>query len=345
MKRVASIFLGAILVIGLCACTQKTPTWEEQYDLGVRYLSEGNYEEAIIAFTAAIEIDPKRAETYISLAETYIAMDNFDEALAILQKGYDVTGDECLMTKTNQYGTTEFILRRNFTKYEELTQNEQLLLSDAVNAMKEGDKERLLRLTGEIDSSFYTIYDEYKVDLTSISGDDAQLCVEIRPKDGNGYFCQIDVATDLSRYSVRDDTVSVEYYNYGVCPCTDWQWNGAVNETDQRYWVYESNSAEYMENNTSSQISNGLREGAEISVSTIGNLVADVYEESIRSECFRTYSEGIWQTETDRWMGSEDTDWNVRERINSGSDKRVSSVRAGHTYDFENQYSIDRIWW
>ena len=73
MKRVASIFFGAILVIGLCACTQKTPTWEEQYDLGVRYLSDGNYEEAIIAFTAAIEIDPKNVDAYLSLVAAYVA--------------------------------------------------------------------------------------------------------------------------------------------------------------------------------------------------------------------------------------------------------------------------------
>ena len=52
-----------LLVVLLClsACGQSAEsTWQEQYDLGVRYLSEGNYEEAIIAFTAAIEIDAAR---------------------------------------------------------------------------------------------------------------------------------------------------------------------------------------------------------------------------------------------------------------------------------------------
>ena len=31
--------------------------WQEQYDLGVQYLSKGTYEEAIIVFAAAIEIE------------------------------------------------------------------------------------------------------------------------------------------------------------------------------------------------------------------------------------------------------------------------------------------------
>ena len=105
MKRAIGVMLSAILLLSLYACGKKetATTWQEQYDLGVRYLSEGNYEEAIIAFTAAIEIDPKRAETYISLAETYIATDNFDEALAILQKGYDITGDEAILALLNNY--------------------------------------------------------------------------------------------------------------------------------------------------------------------------------------------------------------------------------------------------
>lgn len=108
------------------------PTWQEQYDLGVRYLSEGNYEEAIIAFTAAIEIDPKQApaymgrgdayirsgeteenllaaqtdyemaielddklaEAYLGLADVYISQGNTEKALEILRKGLSATGDD-----------------------------------------------------------------------------------------------------------------------------------------------------------------------------------------------------------------------------------------------------------
>ena len=97
MKRVASIFLGAILVIGLCACTQKTPTWEEQYDLGVRYLSERNYEEAIIAFVAAIEIDHKNVDAYLSLADAYAATGDYKSAEKLFSRAYDsgLGGERC----------------------------------------------------------------------------------------------------------------------------------------------------------------------------------------------------------------------------------------------------------
>ena len=87
LTRIAMFALAIIIgMFSLSACGQSGPTWQEQYDLGVRYLSEGNYEEAIIAFTAAIEIDPKRPEGYIGRGDAYALSgdteDNLSAALA-----------------------------------------------------------------------------------------------------------------------------------------------------------------------------------------------------------------------------------------------------------------------
>ena len=140
MKRAVSLLLALVLLLTLCGCGKKDDdaagagSWQEQYDLGVRYLSDGNYEEAIIAFTAAIEIDPKRvdaymgrgdaylgqgaadeyltaaftdfetalslddtnADAYLGMAEVYIARKQFDEAMEILRQGVEKTGDQRL---------------------------------------------------------------------------------------------------------------------------------------------------------------------------------------------------------------------------------------------------------
>ena len=77
MKRFFCILLAALLLLTLAACSKapeadpadEAPDWQAQYDLGVRYLSEGNYEEAILAFEAAIEIDPRNADAYLKLAQ------------------------------------------------------------------------------------------------------------------------------------------------------------------------------------------------------------------------------------------------------------------------------------
>lgn len=75
--------------------------WQEQYDLGVRYLSEGNYQEAIIAFTAAIQIDPKRVESYLELSNAYSLSGDDESAMRVLEDGYDVTNDEKLIDAIN----------------------------------------------------------------------------------------------------------------------------------------------------------------------------------------------------------------------------------------------------
>lgn len=88
MKKFLFLMLAAILLLPSCAePVVSAPTWQEQYDLGVRYLSEGNYEEAIIAFTAAIEIDSKRAEAYVGLTNTYIQMEDYEKATETITAG------------------------------------------------------------------------------------------------------------------------------------------------------------------------------------------------------------------------------------------------------------------
>lgn len=72
MGRICSWILTIALLLGLASCSQSAEAqWQEQYDLGIRYLSEGNYEEAIIAFTAAIEIDPKNKDAFLARGDSY----------------------------------------------------------------------------------------------------------------------------------------------------------------------------------------------------------------------------------------------------------------------------------
>ena len=96
MKKLLLPFL-LIISIGLGACSQNQEAqWQEQYDLGIRYLSEGNYEEAIIAFTTAIEIDPKMSETYLALGNLYIELGDYEAAAKILEQGVSNTNDTSL---------------------------------------------------------------------------------------------------------------------------------------------------------------------------------------------------------------------------------------------------------
>ena len=69
MKRRIGIvlLLGAFLLTGC----KKEPTWQDQYDLGMKYLEEGDYEEALASFQAAVAIDDKKTETYTQMLTVY----------------------------------------------------------------------------------------------------------------------------------------------------------------------------------------------------------------------------------------------------------------------------------
>ena len=122
------------------ATTPDVPSWQEQYDLGLRLLFEGNYEAAVLAFTAAIEIDPKQAPAYVGrgdayigngetaeiltlaqadyeaaleldnqlaaawlgLVDAYIRQGDFDKALELAKEGLEMTGDQSLQAKIDE---------------------------------------------------------------------------------------------------------------------------------------------------------------------------------------------------------------------------------------------------
>lgn len=97
MKKIGVIVCIVLMVFALAACSGET--WQEHYDLGMRYIEEGNYEEAIIAFNKAIEIDPKQPQVYTALADVYIELEEYEQAQAILEEGYEQTDDTSLIEK------------------------------------------------------------------------------------------------------------------------------------------------------------------------------------------------------------------------------------------------------
>ena len=167
MKK--KILMGILLVItfsiGACGSnTEKTEssdlataiaTWQEQYDLGMQYLEDGDYEQAIVAFTAAIHIDPNRAEAYqnrayaymgnsqtwknmlsaledyektleldeynvdayLGLVELYIRQEKFDQAKKVLQDADEKLDDERIDEKLKELNSGEIYNQRGQLLY------------------------------------------------------------------------------------------------------------------------------------------------------------------------------------------------------------------------------------
>ena len=218
MKRFFCILLAALLLLSLAACAKtpaaelttepagEAPDWQTQYDLGVRYLSEGNYEEAILAFTAAIEIEPKQAELYLyraraynaigdsnaqidyetalllddTLVEAYRALiwiyreaEEYDKLADLLERARAATGDPYFDT-LNQFGYEKFEFRSGYVSPEELTDDQKNAIECVLNAAEAGDAEAMMAavLSSEF---FYSTTDNWPILYTI--WEDEKICL------------------------------------------------------------------------------------------------------------------------------------------------------------------------
>ena len=85
MKKLGIFFFLAVCIL-LTACSNK---YKETYATGMKYLEEGNYEQAIVCFSEAIEIDPKAYDAYLGRANAYIYLDMREEAVNDLNTALD----------------------------------------------------------------------------------------------------------------------------------------------------------------------------------------------------------------------------------------------------------------
>ena len=70
--------------------------------LADRYLSEQNYEQAIIEFEKVLEIEPMNVDAYLGLAEAYMALGQTDKAVRILEEGIEKTDNDRLKDKLEE---------------------------------------------------------------------------------------------------------------------------------------------------------------------------------------------------------------------------------------------------
>lgn len=335
-KKITAFLLAFCLALSLCACGQEeTPaTWQGQYDLGVRYLSEGKYEEAILAFNAAIEIDPKQEKAYLSLSEVYVALGDTEMAIATLDRAAAALGETQLIAEAraslsvqtgvensalplNAYGATQFEYREGYEDISTFSTSDLNWLENLVSAVKAGDTAALRAMPS--DGHFIcTVWNGYKVRASSY--EDGHAFFELRPENGVGYICSVYRVAEEGHWNYYDVVEII------TCPCVDWQWNGEMTATEYYESLWEDaelGTCHHISNKTAvGTVVNGLCDGS----FTITERYVDDWEpwddDEGTSVTTRLFQNGVLlEQDGEAWeqeYGTENVYWTIGEYDSGG---------------------------
>ena len=94
MKKLSAFLLTAMLLLALFACGTSVAIPNPPLILGEKYLSDLDYEQALLQFDQAITIEPKNPRGYLGKADALLHLDRQDEAAQLLGAGVKATSGE-----------------------------------------------------------------------------------------------------------------------------------------------------------------------------------------------------------------------------------------------------------
>lgn len=106
MKKKKRLVIGVIMLLALLLVgfvtvkASQDSKLRKEIEIGNKYLSEGRYEEAILAFEKIIEVDPKNVEARVGLAKAYVGIKQYGKAEKVLTDGIKLTAKKPLLYTT-----------------------------------------------------------------------------------------------------------------------------------------------------------------------------------------------------------------------------------------------------
>jgi len=208
VKKRAHIVIALCLVLVLCACGASK--LEKQLDLGAKYLEELDYDNAIAAYTAAIEVDPANIDAYVGLAKAYeeksLSLENTYDSLDTLLLGYATINNMLTDSKTEYAGIDEStdsaielrteieasFVNQYFNTLKDLNTND---LQDEISALQER--------YGEYINEFLDVQEPKSIDEISID-EEAKQNYESFVKGENSFVYEKGLYGNDSYYSLDE---------------------------------------------------------------------------------------------------------------------------------------------
>lgn len=219
----------------------------EQLDLGKKYLSELEYDQAVAAYEAAIEIEPMNVDAYLGLADAYIGKSDYEAAALALQKGYELTQDETLKNKLDEVNLEIDRLRvvAEAAKLKEEEEKKEIFKSKEENKYSEvnlnfldefkfqgkpvadWEKEELISFF-EVNCTDY-FYDDYDVPFARYGMDNYNINeVEVTFHD--------DTTTSIFIYGDAEDSITIHDTEYSYSAAEGFDSEGELTKAEIALW-------------------------------------------------------------------------------------------------------------
>ena len=127
------VVLSAVIVVIALTVSAPKRALKKQLDLGEKYLTELDYDNAILAYEEALRIDPNNEEAYLALAGIYETLaenceeENLHQAEEYASKGMDIVREGLTHVESAALREKEGLFT---TRQEEYDQKEQEMLID-----------------------------------------------------------------------------------------------------------------------------------------------------------------------------------------------------------------------
>ncbi len=140
VTAIAAVVCIAVAAVILVTGNSTERKLAEQLDLAEGYLSEPDYENAIVAYEAAIEIDPGCRDAYLGLADIYIEQEEYEEAAKILEEGLAQTDSRAILKKLEE---VEELLAEREDLAEEIILSKEDSAEESLLSEEEGSSEEI----------------------------------------------------------------------------------------------------------------------------------------------------------------------------------------------------------
>lgn len=94
IKKKSFSLLAVLVLLSSCATLGIFSGAQYEFDQGLALFNRGSYEEAIVRFQRATEIDPNFVQAYLYLGRSHVSLKRWRQALPLLRTAYRLSPEE-----------------------------------------------------------------------------------------------------------------------------------------------------------------------------------------------------------------------------------------------------------